>query len=310
MERIGSRFGTNPHNGRRILSYTGTMERHKRGLFHVRMAILAILMVPKGCLTTHGSGARRQIASGDVGEDPASNQWVRNGMLLGAGGIPVDRLYWDNRMSLYDNVGNYKLSSDYTAKGVMGAGFAKNGVGLKYTLENTDGGNMDIINADTDANFWQGQDLADGMFAATVPGKPWIRQSTPFTCKDNPYGECKEDAAKCIANGCEKGKKVCRCINTHTYAHNTHARTHTHTHAHTRRDTHTYPHAHNHACKHTNVYVHQTVICMYVYCTYIFFAYSNARVHACIFIIMRTHMGVWTFARICCRHTLHTGLYA
>jgi hypothetical protein len=194
------------HNGhRKPCNYRRPQSR--ASLF-IRATLVSFTLLHHCSFATHGPGARRQIASGEVGEDPASNQWVRNGVLLGAGGYPADRSYWENRMNLYDNYGNYRLSSEYLTGGKGGTGFAKNAIALKYTYENTGGGNMDILNADTEANFWQGQDLDDGMFAASVPGKPWIRQSLPFTCKDNPYNECKKDKAECIAEGCEKGIKV------------------------------------------------------------------------------------------------------
>eukprot|EP00282_Hemiselmis_andersenii_P032523 CAMPEP_0169463874 /NCGR_PEP_ID=MMETSP1042-20121227/20348_1 /TAXON_ID=464988 /ORGANISM="Hemiselmis andersenii, Strain CCMP1180" /LENGTH=1709 /DNA_ID=CAMNT_0009576651 /DNA_START=1 /DNA_END=5130 /DNA_ORIENTATION=+ len=154
---------------------------------------------------------RRQIAigSGAVEDTLGDNEWIRNGEILGPGSIPVDGTYWNNRGQLYDNFGNHKFGADYFAEGQkQGTGTAQPGVNLAYTY--ADIANLKIINKDTEANFWSGQALVGDGWSASIPGRPWVRQSVPFTCATNPYKECPhgDDTERCKAEGCEFGRRL------------------------------------------------------------------------------------------------------
>lgn len=159
-------------------------------------------------VSLRGHGVRRQLIGGQemiVGE----NEWVRNGIKFGAGMIPTDEKFWNNRRQLYDNFGNYKYGEEYFAEGsVRGTGNALGGLDLLVPYEDRD--TVGIINDNTVANFWSGRDLPGGGFSLSYPERPWIRQSMPFTCETNPWDECPTpaDRARCIANGCGRGKKV------------------------------------------------------------------------------------------------------
>lgn len=163
----------------------------------------------------HGDGKpRRQIPLVDGLPTLGENEWMRNGQVLSPGGIPKDSTYWDNRLRLYDNFGNWKFGPDYyDADKIQGNGLSQNGNNLLYTFEMAK--DIKIVNADTQANFWSGEVTLGGRWAGTVPGKPWIRQSRPFTCETNPYDECDGgDEGACRARGCAKGRKLGRPIIT------------------------------------------------------------------------------------------------
>jgi hypothetical protein len=157
---------------------------------------------------------RRQIPVVDGLPTLGENEWIRNGQILTPGGIPKDSTYWDNRLRLYDNYGNWRFGPDYyDADKKQGNGLSQNGANLLYTHEMSK--DIKIVNADTQGNFWSGEVTQGGGWAGTVPGKPWIRQSRPFTCETNPYGECDGvDESDCRAKGCAKGRKLGKPIIT------------------------------------------------------------------------------------------------
>lgn len=175
--------------------------------------LIGLFLVASCCLANTGHiRPTRQIPVDDGFPTLGEKEWMRNGQILGPGSIPVDDTYWVNRMTLYDNYGNYKYGQDYyDAERLQGKGAALPGKNLEYTYDMMD--DIKIINADTKANFWFGEVTQGGGFSASEPGKPWIRQSPPFTCDTNPYNECPSgNEDQCRANGCAKGFKLGRPI--------------------------------------------------------------------------------------------------
>uniref|UniRef100_A0A7S4PFN2 RCC1-like domain-containing protein n=1 Tax=Guillardia theta TaxID=55529 RepID=A0A7S4PFN2_GUITH len=131
-----------------------------------------------------------------------NNLWVRNGQLLkarpGLPPIPADSNLWDQRTSLYDIYGNYRLAPNYTAD------ISSNAPQVISKSQFTPPTNN--INGNVEASFWFGQSLSDGNYAWSVPGKPWIRQSLPYTCSDNPFQEC--SGTQCASSTCPRGRQV------------------------------------------------------------------------------------------------------
>jgi hypothetical protein len=142
-----------------------------------------------------------------VGYHTDKNVWERNGQLLRAGGFPDDPVLYSNRFALYDRYGRWRLDPSYKAPPAgKKQGFAES-VTSKDAMQEPN----PAINRDFDAKFWYGQALPDGGHAWSVPRRPWIRQSVPYTCDTNPFDECPGGAKNretCKTNKCAYGKQV------------------------------------------------------------------------------------------------------
>ena len=135
------------------------------------------------------------------------NVWERNGERLRTGNIPDDAALYSNRLGLYDSYGRWRMDDDYKPPPP-----GKKTGAAEQLVSKDDAKPTDMaINRDFEANFWFGQQLADGGYAWSVPRKPWIRQGVPYTCDTNPFDECPGGAAKraeCEKNKCAYGKKL------------------------------------------------------------------------------------------------------
>ena len=114
------------------------------------------------------------------------NVWERNGERLRTGNIPDDAALYSNRLGLYDSYGRWRMDDDYKPPPP-----GKKTGAAEQLVSKDDAKPTDMaINRDFEANFWFGQQLADGGYAWSVPRKPWIRQGVPYTCDTNPFDEC------------------------------------------------------------------------------------------------------------------------
>lgn len=134
-------------------------------------------------------------------------KWERNGQAFRTGNSPDDATLWGNRFRLYDRYGRWAIDPEYKAPPtVKSQGFTQQLLSKKDLKEVNP-----AINRDFEANFWFGQALPDGGYAWSLPRKPWVRQSVPYSCDTNPFDECPTKEAnrkKCEDNDCPYGQKV------------------------------------------------------------------------------------------------------
>jgi len=133
--------------------------------------------------------------------------WERNGQRMSTGNRPADTALFSNRFRLYDKYGRWTIDPDYKPP----SSFKKQG----YANQLIDKKDLIYpsmaINRDFEANFWFGQTLSQGGYAWSLPRKPWIRQSVPYSCNTNPFDECptrETNREKCINDKCAQGKQV------------------------------------------------------------------------------------------------------
>ena len=132
--------------------------------------------------------------------------WERNGQRFTAGNRPEDSMLWKNRFRLYDLYGRWQIDPDYRAPPAGTKQGTADSLVKKEDLEPLN----EAINRDFEANFWYGESLPGGGHAWSVPRRPWIRQSVPYTCDTNPFDECPtpKNRAKCEKDGCAYGYKL------------------------------------------------------------------------------------------------------
>ena len=150
----------------------------------------------------------------------SDTRWERNGQVFRSGSRPDDAKLWTNRFQLYDKYGRWTVDPAYQPPPPPKSREFARQLLKKQDLKDLPDGRA--INKDFEANFWFGQSLPDDGYAWSLPKRPWIRQSVPYTCDTNPFDECpvvdktdrEKDRKKCIDDKCPYGKRVGKPIIT------------------------------------------------------------------------------------------------
>ena len=128
--------------------------------------------------------------------EPETPTWERNGEIYTVKGLLANAAFRQNLDSLYDTCGNYRLVEGYDESSACASAQSARANSRAQAAT---------------GDFWYSQAPAtpDGLYARSLPGKPWIRQTFPYTCLTNPYNECPYPTVQqCKDSGCLKGKKV------------------------------------------------------------------------------------------------------